>query len=323
MNKEITVFTKTEAALVELRKRYGGKLYEIAKPAGMKEAKEDRAVVRAYRVDLEKSRKAEKQEALDYGRLLDGEAKRITAKLVELEAPINEQIKKREDFLEKKRQAKVDAEEKRVQDILDRITEIRGAITAVQSMGVPASEKVQEFIDDIEKIQVDDSFAEFIEQAQDAKTATLATLRLSLSASVKREDELVRLADEHAELEQLRSEQEARETERRVAQEKLDAEVQRKREAAAMIEREELEAQRKKQEEEQTRINAEQARLQKERDEIEHAKAVAEGRRLDAEKAARKAKYPGEAAIVAALVDYFGVTEKVIREWLMEVRKAA
>lgn len=92
---QIQEYNKTAAALNELRARYI-RPYDVSTTAGMTEAREARATVRTYRVDLEKMRVALKAPALERTRLIDAEAKRITAELLEIETPIDSAIKAEE-----------------------------------------------------------------------------------------------------------------------------------------------------------------------------------------------------------------------------------
>jgi len=61
MNTQITEYSKTEAALSDLRTRYSGVVYEVSATKGMNDAKTARAELRNLRVDLEKKRKEIKE----------------------------------------------------------------------------------------------------------------------------------------------------------------------------------------------------------------------------------------------------------------------
>ncbi|KKK48711.1 hypothetical protein LCGC14_3142370, partial [marine sediment metagenome] len=65
-------------------------------------------------------------------------------------------------------------------------------------------------------------------------------------------------------------------------------------------------------------------REQREEADRKAAEEKAEQDRKDAaQAAAKKAKYPGERAIVDALTEHFGVPAEVVMAWLVEIRKAA
>jgi colicin import membrane protein len=107
MSTQIVEYSQTEAALADLASRYKGVLFDVTTPTGMSEAKRSRAEIRDYRVALEKKRVEIKAPALERCRLIDAEAKRITAELSALEDPIDSQIKVEE---RKKEEARLAAE---------------------------------------------------------------------------------------------------------------------------------------------------------------------------------------------------------------------
>jgi len=113
-SQEIAEYSKTQAALNELAQRYKNVVFDVTKKEGMAMALKGRAEIRGYRVALEKKRVEIKAPALERCKLIDSEAKRITAELVALEDPIDEQIKKEEARKEEERLAVVRAEEARI-----------------------------------------------------------------------------------------------------------------------------------------------------------------------------------------------------------------
>lgn len=115
MGTEIAEYTRTEAALADLAARYKGVVFDVATRDGMQTAIKGRAELRTYRVDLEKTRVNLKEGILKTGRLIDGEARRITAEIAALETPIDEQIKKQEKIKDDERMAAVRAEQARVE----------------------------------------------------------------------------------------------------------------------------------------------------------------------------------------------------------------
>ena len=333
MQTEIQEYSQTEAALSVLREKYTDAIYDVDTTDGMKAAKEARADVRGYRTGLEKMRKEIKAPALERSRLIDTEAKRITGELVLLEEPIDQQIKEFEARKETERQAKIEAEVKRVEDIQERITKIRGAVEAVIHLNYPSA-KLTELIDDIDAIDIDDSFDEFLDQAQDAKTATLARLREIHAATVERETEQTRLSAERAELEELRTANEKREAQAQARRKRAEAKAREKREAEEQKQREELEAQRKEQAAAQKKIDDENASLDEKRADLEReqreeadrkaAEEKAEQDRKDAaQAAAKKAKYPGSDEIIRVLAKHFGVPTNTVRGWLTKLSEAA
>ena len=92
----ITEYNATEAALTGLRARLKDARYEVTTTAGMDLARKDRRELRTLRTDLENKRVEIKAPALERCRQIDSEAKRITAELLLLEKPIDDQIKAEE-----------------------------------------------------------------------------------------------------------------------------------------------------------------------------------------------------------------------------------
>lgn len=133
---QITEYNQTAAALTELRSRYV-RTYDVTTTAGMAEAKEARATVRGYRVALEKTRVEIKAPALERTRLIDAEAKRITAELLAIEEPIDAAIKAEErriaEAARREAEAKLAAERqrRREEEAKRRKAETIAAITSI------------------------------------------------------------------------------------------------------------------------------------------------------------------------------------------------
>lgn len=296
MSSSVVEYSTTEAALIILREKYENVSYMVDVPAGMKEAREARAEIRGYRIDLEKLRKEIKAPALEHCRAIDSEAKRITAELTSLEQPIAEQIKAVEARKEAERQAEID----RVVAIKERIESFRSASEI--------ADQLPEFIHDrivvLEAIAVGDSFGEFQDEAADAKASALARLKEHFGAAVIREAE-------KKELEELR--------EAKARQEREEAE---KKLAAERAEREAEEARLAKIAEEQKVIAdaqaAESLRLANERAAIRKAEEdkKAEEERIAA--AAKKLEYPGDDALIAGIAEHFSVDADTAVRWVAE-----
>lgn len=342
VSKAIANINAVSEGLANLTKQYGGVVYEVATTKGMEEAKAARAAIREPRYNVEKVRKEAKAPILALGKKLDSEAARITAELLKIEDPIDAQIKNEEQRKEREREEKIKAEEKRQADLQVRLAELRGNRNLSAMSG---SELIADHIGDIERIPVDASFQELEQQAKDAKSAGLAWLRELHASALAHEAEQARIKAEREELARLRAEQEkqqaaerarlaeeervaraAREAEDRAAREKLaaeQAELNRQRQA----EQERIAAENKRLADERAEFEREQAEARRIAEEAERARLAAEAadrqRKEEAAKASRKAKYPGEDAIVDALVQHFGVTAAVVKSWLIELRKAA
>lgn len=333
-------FSKVEAGLQELRKQYSGVVFAVGTTKGMDDAKAARLTLREPRYEIERVRKAAKAPILAIGKKLDADAARITAEIEKLEGPIDAQIKAEEARKEAEKQAKIAAEQKRVADIKERIEELRGCQMLTPASG---SRLISEHISDLEKLPVDDSFDEFRQQADDAKTAGLARLNALLDAAVAHENEQARIKAEREELDRLRAEQAKRDAEER-AKLAAEAEAQRKaqaaRDAAAAAElskqREAMAAeqakQRKAAEAENAKLAAERAEVEKQRAENERIakeRADAERKQQEQERAAKeraaaaKKKRPTDAEIIKVVAAHFGVDAGVAAGWLAAMRSEA
>ena len=118
---KIAEYSPTAAALAELRQRFGNIAFDLTTTKGDKEARAASLELIRLRTSLEAKRKELKAPALERSRLIDDEAKRITGAILELETPIDQQIKAAEQKKEAERQAKVEAERQRVAAIQERI----------------------------------------------------------------------------------------------------------------------------------------------------------------------------------------------------------
>lgn len=249
---KIAVITQIETAVAELRETYMG--LAIAGPEDRKgylAVSEARKDVKARRVKVEHARKALKEDALAYGRLVDGEAKRITAML----EPIEQHLQEQEDGYEAAREAikrkEAEAKAARLQARADAIGAVGGRLplAVLESL-------------------TDEQFAAELLIATQADEARKAS-----EAAKAKED-----ADRKAEADRLRKIEDDR-----IASERAKLEAERKaQEEQARIERGKLEEERRMQAEAQRKIDAENNRLAAERQRIEReeferqAKATAE-----------------------------------------------
>ena len=195
-------YNDTALALLELQKRHKGMVYEVSVPKQMKAAKEARAEVKKYRTDLEKKRVEIKAPALERCRLIDAEAKRITAELLALEEPIDIQIKTEEARVEAERLRVLEEQQRRVDDIKARIQAFRDAPGKVMGRPSAGIESALSKLMDIEVTEED--FAEFFLEAKDAHTAALATLAQMVEQQRSAEAEAERVRAQEAELTALR-----------------------------------------------------------------------------------------------------------------------
>lgn len=246
MSTQIVEYSKTEAALADLASRYKGVVFDVATRDGMSSAIKGRAELRGYRVALEKTRVELKAPALERARLIDAEAKRITAELVSMEEPIDEAIKSEETRRDKERAAREQAERERVAYIQSLIADV--AAVPAGAVGFPSS-VIAAALDNLKAYEIGEWAAEFAVQAAEAKGKALATLEQLLAGAKAQEQERAeaqaRAAAEREELARLRREQEQRdaaETERRQAAEKAEREAAQARAAEEAATRERIAA---------------------------------------------------------------------------------
>lgn len=248
----IAVYNPFRAQLTELRKTNDSMVFDYESKQGQKDAKSYIYKIRQTKTAVESTRKQAKQESLEYGRKVDAEAREITE---ELDAMI-EVHKKPLDEIQQREEA--------------RIEEIKGRIAALSLPEVHpgTSGALKALRDTIESTAIDDSFAEFKEEAELTKTDTLAKIGPMIAAAENREAEqaeLERFRKEKAEREQKeredrireeaaqkarqQAEDESKEREEKLRREKEEAEAETAR--AAETERKRLEDEQRQSREEQ------------------------------------------------------------------------
>jgi septal ring factor EnvC (AmiA/AmiB activator) len=279
---QIVEYSSTAAALAELRSRYAAP-FDVATAKGMALAKEARAEVRGYRTALETLRKEIKAPALERCRLIDDEAKRITAELLKIEEPIDQQIKAEEQRREAEKTAKARAETARIAAIAARISGIRNRVSAVANQPAAAIRAEWTQVQALELAPAD--FEEFMPDAITALNETRAALATVLLERVAYEEEQARLQTEReAEEARLKAEREElarlREAEaaRQAEQARIAAEARQAREA------------------EEARIRQERETMDRQRAELyAQQRAFAEAERQRAEREAQTAKAKAKA----------------------------
>jgi hypothetical protein len=96
INTQLAEFDKVEAGITDLETKYAKVAFDCTTPKGMKDAVAARLAVKTPRIAVEHARKAAKEPVLKLGRDIDARAAAITARLVALERPIDDQIKAQE-----------------------------------------------------------------------------------------------------------------------------------------------------------------------------------------------------------------------------------
>lgn len=160
---EVAEFTQTDAALADLRVKYSvipdadtTDGYEFVK-AGCKE-------LTGLRTAIETRRKEIKAPYIQAGQIIDAEAKRITAAIVELEDPLKTAKKLVDDKEKRMKEERLVRLDKKINDIRANISMARGQ----------SSERIAELISDVDAI---DATQDFYERTNEAVTARAETLR--------------------------------------------------------------------------------------------------------------------------------------------------
>ena len=318
MTTNITEYSRTEAALAELRSKYSGVLFDVATTSGLKSAKEARAEVKGYRVDLEKLRKEIKAPALQRCKDIDDEAKRITEELLSIEKPIDEQIKQEEARKAAEKAAKEEAERQRVESIRAKIEAIRSEVVIHAGMG---STPIAAAIDHVKALEITiEEYAELAGEAMMIQAQTLEQLQAMHAKAMEHEAEQARLAAERAELERLRAEAERQAKAAREAEEaRLRAERE-AHEAKMRAEREELERQARAAKEAR---EAEMRDFLAQKEEFERRQAEASKPVQVAESTATTSTTtktrPTDQEIIEVLANHFRAYEGVVIGWLCDM----
>jgi colicin import membrane protein len=326
MTTQIAEYSQTEAALADLASRYKGVVYDMTTKEGLAAAKTGRNELRGYRTSLEAKRVEIKAPALERCRLIDAEAKRITAELEALENPIAAQIKIEEDRIAAEKAAKEAAERKRMEEIQARMNAMRELPIAAFNC---SAEQIQEYVKALEAQEINaEQFGDFVPEAQALKVTTLATIKQTLETKMANEAEAARLKAQREELERAQAEQAARDAEsarqreeaERASRLKIEEE---QRQARAAIEEQERAARLAREEEERQARAAREAKEAAERAEREADEALQrEIKRKDNQKLDGR-------EMLTAFMDRFGEVEEfggivsVINQYFAELKKAA
>lgn len=223
-------FDKVKAILAQLDAKYETYVPDLSTKAGEDEARTNRRELVKIRTTTDKiydKLNAPLLEAQRGARALKAE---IFSTVEKHEKPIDEAIKAKELEREQERQRKVEEE-------AARIKAIRARITAIGSLPVLAvdmdSANIQAVINDLGNAAfTTERFGEFLDEAEELATQIGHKLSTMRDAATAREVEAQRLADERADFERQRAEQEERDraAERQRA---ADAEAERQRVADA------------------------------------------------------------------------------------------
>jgi hypothetical protein len=260
----VVQYSKTEAALSDLRGKYKGVAYDLTTTKGDKEARAARLELITLRTSLEKKRKEFKAPALEFGKKIDSEAARITIEILELENPIDQQIKA-DEFRRAAEKAERDRiEAARVQALRDKIAAIWALVDKCHGI---SAERIAKGIAQVEQIDTSPVvFAEYSNDAERTRAETLKAMRGMHEKAIEREAESARVEAQRVENERVAAENKAKAdalTAQQAAIDKAAADLKAAQDAAAK-EQEERDRQ------EREKVAAEQTAFEKqEQEEIE------------------------------------------------------
>lgn len=271
---------RIQAGLIELKAQAGP--FDISTTAGMKAARQFRALCVKARTALDAAYEKVNRPLLDTQRAARDLKKAITEEILQLETPVDEAITADEQRRERERAERQAAEEQRIAAIQRRMAAFSSY--SVRAMGEPSG-VIEDLIRELVAREPDATFQEFQARAAEAHAAVLQSLRDLLPKVLAQEAEAARLAEERARLEaerradeERRAEQARQEAEERAERERQEAAARQAEADRQRAERERQEAELRRQREEQEAALAEQRRQQE-------AAAEAERQRLASERA--------------------------------------
>jgi len=280
----------------------------ITNTDGYQQVHAGRMALKNRRIEIEKMAKVARQDATDFSKACIAQEKRF----IGITQPEEDRLQRLQDAYDAtiaaEKQARIDAEIKRVADLQERVRELAGNQT-LTSLTDPTL--IAEHISDLGKLVVDESFEEFRERAVEVKATALARLQALYCAALDRVKEAERAKAEREELTKLRAEQAERDrVERaRIAEEERVAKAARDAETARHAA--ELKAQRQKQEAEaaveRQRIADERAELERQQEEFRKSQAPIV---LETPK-------PTDADIIALVASHWGVDDGQAVEWIL------
>lgn len=252
-------FRKQDEVIAEIREKYTG--MTVAQH-GYKAVRAARLELKTLRCSVENLRKDLKADVLERGRLIDAEAKRLTALLEPIENALAAEEKAEDDRKAAELQAIKEAAEKKLQARVDAVVSL-GGTPELLVLRLMDEERFEAYLRDVKRESEAREQARLIEEQERAR----------------------REAEEEAERKRI---QEARDAELARQQEELR---QRELELAEARREEELKA--KQLREELEKLKADLRRQQEETAERERV-ALAEQRRIESERAAEEARKEAE-----------------------------
>lgn len=242
--KVLAEFDEREEELRELAAS-SATITAITNPDGYQQCHSARMVLKNRRIEIDKRGKKVRDEAVKFSKGVISQADKFIALIEPEETRLETLQKEWDDAREAEKEARIQAEMKRVADLQDRVAELRGCPNLTPSSG---SALIADHISDLESLLVDESLQEFQQAGADAKAAGLVRLRALHDAATAHEAEQARIQADREELTRLRA-----------AQKKIDDDAKAARDAETARQNAELKKAREAQEAENARVRAEQA----------------------------------------------------------------
>lgn len=200
----IISYNVTDTAIAEMSDKYLPlKINGLNDKEGQKIVRSARLDVKNKRISVEKKRKELKAEALEYGRKVDAEARRIT----DLLSPIESHLKVEEENIEReKEKIKAEAEAKRKRMVQERVDKLT-AFNAVLNLEAIERATEKEFNEMLNFAMTHFELAQEKERVRLKEEARHKALA-EATEKARHEKEEKRLADERKEIERIKQEQE-------------------------------------------------------------------------------------------------------------------
>lgn len=279
----------TDSAIAKMKEKYKGlKITDLKDTKGYEEVRLAIADVRTRRTAVEDKRVELKKDALEFGRKVDKEAKRITALLLKIEDPLKAEKKRIDDEADRIKEEKARKEQERVDGIRARITQMQSLLLSLPEKTTPELNDIMDNLLDCSTPE--EIFMEFMEEATTIREQTIEAVSRQIEVREKLDKEEAERKAEAERLAKQKAEQEAEAA-------RLAAEKKAQEEAAAKIKAEQ-EAEAKRLEDERRKIQEEKDRAEFERKAKEKAEAEARAKveREEKERTDREAKAAKEEA---------------------------
>ena len=263
-------FPVADAAIVDMRNRYMPlRIVGVNDKAGYTLIREARLEVKGLRCAVENRRKELKADALEWGRKVDAEAKRLTSLLEPIELHLESQEKAHDAEKARIKRETEEAAQRKLQARLDAMTKCRATVDLfkIQQMSDAEFDACLQVAIEADQRRRDQEEADRIERERLEAERREAE---RLAEQERRQAEEARLAAARAEMERQRHLQAEREAEAR--------EKQRLEDERLAAERAELDRVRREQAEAQAKLNAERERLDAEQRKIDAEAAAAQYR---------------------------------------------